>query len=269
MISTGDIVTERFLEDILVQAPWIIEPNFQILERQKVTKVGILDILGKDASGNFVIVELKRNRASDVVVGQIARYMSIIQEIKKISMNQIRGIIICEKMSKKLEYASRIIPNLKIIQLTKNKPNVEYRDLEMIQEYQQTKMPPVKTLLKVRLWNTLQNMEQIDNVFKNLCITIFDNKEDMNELNSEAKKFEMNSDEIYEAYIFYCRKWGIKIKPKKHFLQILAVYIRQAYGNFIVKKRLKYKDRKKSYSKYEGIMLKRNYKQLLIEKNKK
>jgi len=34
-----------------------------------------LDILAKDPAGKFVVVELKRDKASDVAVGQILRYV--------------------------------------------------------------------------------------------------------------------------------------------------------------------------------------------------
>ena len=108
------IGSEWELENILVDNPWLIEPNFQYIERQRKTKAGPIDIFGKDASGRYVVVELKINKASDVVVGQITRYMGAIKKEFNLSKEQVRGIIICEKMSDKLAFASEMIVNANV-----------------------------------------------------------------------------------------------------------------------------------------------------------
>ena len=80
---------ERQLEDFLV-SNWdrtplsenyeIFEQNGQQCGQQFRTDIGPIDILGqrRDKS-DFLVVELKRDRASDVVVGQALRYMGWIK----------------------------------------------------------------------------------------------------------------------------------------------------------------------------------------------
>jgi RecB family endonuclease NucS len=107
-----DKVTEEYVEDLVMLAPHSIEEGFQVLERQKTTEAGIIDLLGKDKDGKYVVVELKRGRASDKVVGQISRYMGVIKELYGLTNDQVRGIIFCRKVTQKLKYACEIVPNL-------------------------------------------------------------------------------------------------------------------------------------------------------------
>ncbi len=81
---------ERHLEAFLV-ANWnqtILSQNFSIYEeegepigQQYATDAGTIDILAisKDKK-RLLVVELKRGRASDVVVGQVLRYMGYVKE---------------------------------------------------------------------------------------------------------------------------------------------------------------------------------------------
>ncbi len=50
----------------------------------------------------MVVIELKKGRGSDRVVGQIGRYLAWVQERYQ---TDVRGIIISQTRSKKLEYA--------------------------------------------------------------------------------------------------------------------------------------------------------------------
>jgi RecB family endonuclease NucS len=51
-------VSERELEEFVVKNPDAIEEGFKILSRQWPTDSGPLDILGADAEGTIVIIEL-------------------------------------------------------------------------------------------------------------------------------------------------------------------------------------------------------------------
>jgi restriction system protein len=81
---------EAHLEEFLVRnwnqtdlaKKWdIYEENGEIIGKQYQTDTGPLDILAisKDKK-SYLVVELKRGRAGDEVVGQILRYMSYIKE---------------------------------------------------------------------------------------------------------------------------------------------------------------------------------------------
>lgn len=106
---------ESQIEEFLIKQPSLIEDGFKFLESQKQTKVGRIDIFGKDQYNNYVVVEIKRDRSSDRVIGQITRYIGAICEDYEISKDSVRGIIICEEISEKLRLASSVIDNLKLI----------------------------------------------------------------------------------------------------------------------------------------------------------
>lgn len=95
---------EKHLEDFIVRnwSNTILNEKYDIYEqegitvgRQYQTGSGPLDILAinKDKS-EFLVIELKRDRASDVVVGQIKRYMGWIKRNIAREDQDVRGCII-------------------------------------------------------------------------------------------------------------------------------------------------------------------------------
>jgi hypothetical protein len=81
--------------------------------RQFQTAVGNIDLLAKDVdSGAFVVIELKKNRSHDAVVGQVLRYMGWIGAHMAQSDDLVRGIIIVPETTEKLRYALKMLPNV-------------------------------------------------------------------------------------------------------------------------------------------------------------
>ena len=97
-------VLERHLENFLVEN-WrhtelgqqynILEEEGEIVGQQYPTDTGPIDILAisKDKK-RLLVVELKKGRASDAVVGQIARYMGYVQEELAEEGQTVEGVII-------------------------------------------------------------------------------------------------------------------------------------------------------------------------------
>lgn len=95
---------EKHLEDFLVQN-WkqtelgkkydIYEEDGELVGQQYQTDTGLIDILAisKDKK-ELLVVELKKGRASDNVVGQILRYMGYVQEELAEDGQVVKGIII-------------------------------------------------------------------------------------------------------------------------------------------------------------------------------
>lgn len=95
---------ERHLEDFLVEN-WdrtllgathdVFTDEGEIVGRQYPTDTGRIDILAisKDRK-ELLVVELKRGRASDVVVGQVQRYMGYIQDELMEPGQSVRGAIV-------------------------------------------------------------------------------------------------------------------------------------------------------------------------------
>jgi hypothetical protein len=71
-------VLEKTLEDFLEFNLDVIEKGLIFVARQYRTSTGPLDILARDAAKRWVIIELKRGRAADRVVGQLLRYRGFI-----------------------------------------------------------------------------------------------------------------------------------------------------------------------------------------------
>ena len=66
--------------------------------------MGIIDLLCLDKENNYVIIELKKDKTSDKVVGQIQRYMTWVEE-NLADKESVRGIIVAQGHDRKLEYA--------------------------------------------------------------------------------------------------------------------------------------------------------------------
>jgi hypothetical protein len=100
----ASFVNEKDIEDSIESDPEILEKGLKLLERQKTTDIGIIDILCLDKNNNYVVIELKKDVASDKVVGQIQRYMAWVEE-NLADKESVRGVIVAQDYDKKLEYA--------------------------------------------------------------------------------------------------------------------------------------------------------------------
>ncbi len=77
------------------------------------TDTGPIDILAMSLDGNeILVIELKRGRASDSVVGQIQRYMGYVQEVIAEPHQIVRGMIIALDNDKRIRYALTVAPNI-------------------------------------------------------------------------------------------------------------------------------------------------------------
>jgi restriction system protein len=113
---------EKHLEDFLVKnwAQTELAPSFKIYEedgelvgQQYSTDAGPIDILAVSRDGQrLLVVELKRGRASDVVVGQILRYMGYVKEQIAEPNQAVEGAIIALDDDQKLRWALLAVPGI-------------------------------------------------------------------------------------------------------------------------------------------------------------
>jgi len=109
---------ESMLEDFIAGNLKTLEPNLCLFTdeggipgRQYYTEIGTIDLLCTDVNNNFVVIELKRGRESDKVVGQISRYIGWVKMKLAKNSQQVRGIVVVHKPTDKypkdarLEYA--------------------------------------------------------------------------------------------------------------------------------------------------------------------
>jgi len=108
---------EKMLEDFLELNLEILEKGLKLKKRQYPTLIGPIDILAIDSNKCYVVIELKKGRASDKAFGQLLRYIGYIE--KELSGGRIvRGMIVSEEADTKLKYALRASKNreLKLFQ---------------------------------------------------------------------------------------------------------------------------------------------------------
>ena len=113
VLPPSSFVLEKHLEDYIC-ANWettVFGQNFNIYEngRQYQTNTGPLDILAQSKDKKeFLVMELKRDMASDVVVGQTLRYMGYIE--KHLATNEdVRGCIIATDADEGLKNALSVV----------------------------------------------------------------------------------------------------------------------------------------------------------------
>ena len=113
---------EKHLEDFLVKN-WkhldlgknydIFEDNGEMVGEQYLTDTGPIDILAvsKDKK-TILVIELKRGQATDVVVGQIQRYMGYVKEELADKGQNVKGIIIGLEADTRLKRALAVCPDI-------------------------------------------------------------------------------------------------------------------------------------------------------------
>jgi len=118
-IDTTTFVMEKHLEDFLI-ANWentdfgkkyelINDDEGELVSQQYYTDVGSIDILVTDKeNGEYTVIELKRDKTSDIAVGQLLRYMGWVRE-NLAKGKPVHGIIIAAEPDKRLAYALKMI----------------------------------------------------------------------------------------------------------------------------------------------------------------
>ena len=120
--NASEFALEKHLEDFLVKN-WkhtsigkkydICDEDGDLVGQQYQTDTGPIDILAisKDKK-TMLVIELKRGRTSDVVVGQIQRYMGYVQDELLDNGQQVKGLIIGLEADNKLKRALSVCSNI-------------------------------------------------------------------------------------------------------------------------------------------------------------
>jgi len=88
--------SEQDLITMVSNEPSLIEPSFRPLEREKLTKYGMVDLYGVDRDGNGVAIEFKRRRAELASASQLKRY---VDELSKKLGKRVRGILVAPSIT--------------------------------------------------------------------------------------------------------------------------------------------------------------------------
>ncbi len=118
-----EFVLEKYLEEFVVS-------NFDVIFKRQLelytdsegnigqqytTEIGPIDILAYEPkTKTFVVLELKKGRPSDQVVGQVLRYMGWVKQNLCTKGQSVRGIVICREKDTKLLYALGMVNNVEV-----------------------------------------------------------------------------------------------------------------------------------------------------------
>jgi len=103
---TTSVSLEIDLRDRLAENPDLIERGLSLIGKEyPITGAGKADLVYRDKRGNYVVIETKKGRESDKVVGQILRYIGGLKKEGK----RTRGIIIVNEPDEKLNFAIEAI----------------------------------------------------------------------------------------------------------------------------------------------------------------
>lgn len=91
----------------------IYEEDGDLVGQQYPTDTGPIDILAISKDRNtLLVVELKRGKASDVVVGQLLRYMGFVKDELAENGQAVRGVVIAAEDDQRLKRALSMVPEI-------------------------------------------------------------------------------------------------------------------------------------------------------------
>jgi len=106
---------EKDLINFLAKNTSLIENGLQLKEKEYQTEgAGRIDLLCIDRNGDFVVIETKKGRESDKVVGQVSRYMGWVKLKLARQDQRVRGIVITNEPDEQLNYAIAPHENIKL-----------------------------------------------------------------------------------------------------------------------------------------------------------
>ena len=108
-----EFLVTNWSKTVLGEAYDIFTDGDEVIGRQYPTDTGPMDILAisKDQK-TLLVVELKRDKASDKVVGQIQRYMGYVLDDVATEGQEVRGVIIALEDDIRIRRALRVAPNI-------------------------------------------------------------------------------------------------------------------------------------------------------------
>ena len=83
--------------------------------RQYPAETWSIDFLCLDENGDFVVIELKRGKTSDAVIGQVLRYIGWVKENLASPLQKVRGIIIAHEIDDALRYSVGSLQDVRVM----------------------------------------------------------------------------------------------------------------------------------------------------------
>ena len=120
--GTTEFAYESDLRNFLSKNLHVLESGLRLYEEEGIKGIEFpaggrfIDILALDATGAYVVVELKVSRGYDRVVGQLRRYMGWIAKNHADPGQAVRGIIVPREISQDLVLACSALSDVKLFE---------------------------------------------------------------------------------------------------------------------------------------------------------
>jgi endonuclease len=113
---------EHDLRDFLARNLDKIEPGLRLYDDEGITGIEFpaggrfIDILARDSTGGYVVIELKVSKGYDRALGQLLRYMGWIQKHQAEAGARVRGIIVAREITEDLKLACARVPGIALFE---------------------------------------------------------------------------------------------------------------------------------------------------------
>lgn len=131
-VTKAEFALEAHLEDFIIEN-WdnlelgkkyvLLDNDGDMISKQYPTDVGPIDILARSKDGKeWLVIELKKGRSGDQIVGQVQRYMGWVlgNRIESGDGELVKGLIILKTADKKVEYALKVTKDIELMTYTVN-----------------------------------------------------------------------------------------------------------------------------------------------------
>lgn len=116
-----DFIVENWNKLMLGKNYEIMKEDGEIIGQQYITPVGRIDILAKNKNEKeWLVIELKKGKSSDQVIGQTLRYISWIKENEASAEENVKGLIITKDHDEKLKYSLKATQNIELMNYSVN-----------------------------------------------------------------------------------------------------------------------------------------------------
>lgn len=98
LVDQADLTVHGHEVDIheaIEETPALVEDDLTVIERERETPAGYIDVFARDVDDNYVVIEVKRNPDYNTVL-QLQRY---VDEIEDEFAGTVRGILVAPKMT--------------------------------------------------------------------------------------------------------------------------------------------------------------------------
>lgn len=92
---------EEDLRRAILSYPELVERGLRVLEVERRTRFGFIDILCEDSQGRLVVIELKKDAVGKSAVYQLKNYIEALK--RELGRRDIRGIIVAPRLAKGVE----------------------------------------------------------------------------------------------------------------------------------------------------------------------